>query len=77
MLFLCLLHVFKYSTFVHYGVLVIFRLSANDYENIADETLDSLTEMFEDIPEKYDCDEEYDVTYNVRLSVIAVHILCF
>lgn len=77
MLFSCLLHVFKYSTFVYYGVLVIFRLSANDYENIADETLDSLTEMFEDIPEKYDCDEEYDVTYNVRLSVIAVHILCF
>jgi len=49
------------------------RLSANEYEDIADESLDSLTDMFEDIAEKFDCDEEYDVMYNVRmLSVCKV-----
>lgn len=46
------------------------RLSANEYEDIADETLDSLTEMFEDIADKFDCDQEYDVSYNVRILII-------
>jgi len=44
---------------------LVCRLSKNQYEMIADETLDSLTEMFEDIPERFNCDPEYDVAYSV------------
>lgn len=70
----------------HYGWTgFIFRLSANEYEHVADETLDSLTEVFEDIPERLDCDPEYDVTYNVSNTCVShkqtagsfVVILCY
>ena len=44
---------------------MIFRMSESEYELIADETLDSLTELFEDLPEKLELDPDYDVTFNV------------
>ena len=43
----------------------IYSLSALEYEQLADETLDSLTEVFEDLPERLTCDPEYDVTLGV------------
>ena len=40
-------------------------LSALEYEQLADETLDSVSEVFEDLPERLSCDPEYDVTFGV------------
>ena len=41
------------------------KLSDNQYEIIAEETLQSLTDKFETIGEITDCDSEYDVSYGV------------
>ena len=43
----------------------ISSLSALEYEQLADETLDSVSEVFEDLPERLSCDPEYDVTFGV------------
>ena len=43
-----------------------FRLKDYEYEQLADETLDSLTEVFEDLPDRLgSCGTEYDVTFGV------------
>lgn len=36
-----------------------------DYHIVADETMDSLTEAFEDIGDTLSCDPEYDAQYSV------------
>ena len=41
-------------------------LSTNEYNAVADETLESLTELFEDLPERLQCDLEYDASYGVN-----------
>ena len=46
-----------------------FRLTEMEYEVIADETLDSLAEMFEDLAERIDCDSDYDVLLGVSITV--------
>lgn len=48
------------------------QLSEADYEILADETLDSLTEIFEDLPEKFDLDPDYDVTLNNGVLTVKV-----
>ena len=54
-------------TNTRFTVLFIHRLSELEYEKLADETLDSLTELFEDLPDRLSsCDSEYDVTLGVR-----------
>ncbi|XP_052796067.1 frataxin, mitochondrial-like isoform X2 [Mya arenaria] len=49
------------------------QLTPNKYEEIADETLDSLTEMFEDIQERFDCGPEYDVSYSSGVLTVKVN----
>ena len=49
--------------------MILFRpspLTEAVYENYAEETLDSLTEFFEDLPETEQCSEDYDCAYGVR-----------
>ncbi|KAK3098420.1 hypothetical protein FSP39_019278 [Pinctada imbricata] len=48
------------------------ELSSNDYEVVADETLDSLTEFFEDLPERLRCDEEYDTSYGSGVLTVKI-----
>ncbi|ESO88094.1 hypothetical protein LOTGIDRAFT_126633 [Lottia gigantea] len=45
-------------------------LSPNQYEELADETLDSLTEYFEDLPDKISCDSDYDVIFGSGVLTI-------
>ena len=52
------------------NVRLLLRLTPAQYEQVADETLDSLTEIFEDLPERLDCDPQYDVTFSVSLILI-------
>lgn len=40
-------------------------MSEMDYHIVADETMDSLTEAFEDIGDTLPCDPEYDAQYSV------------
>ncbi|XP_045216381.2 frataxin, mitochondrial-like [Mercenaria mercenaria] len=49
------------------------QLSEAAYEELADETLDSLTEMFEDLPEKLDLDPDYDVTFNSGVLTVKIN----
>ena len=49
-------------------VILCFRpspISEAEYENYAEETLDSLTEFFEDLPETEQCNEDYDCAFGV------------
>ncbi|XP_060570814.1 frataxin, mitochondrial-like [Ruditapes philippinarum] len=47
-------------------------LSESEYEVLADETLDSLTEMFEDLPDKFELDPDYDVTFNSGVLTVKI-----
>ncbi|RUS78194.1 hypothetical protein EGW08_014053 [Elysia chlorotica] len=47
-------------------------LSEAEYENYAEETLDSLTEFFEDLPEIEQCSEDYDCAYGS--GVLTIHL---
>ncbi|KAK6179107.1 hypothetical protein SNE40_011539 [Patella caerulea] len=46
------------------------ELTPNQYEDIADETLDSLTEYFEDLPERITFDFDYDVMFGSGVLTI-------
>ncbi|KAL4227878.1 hypothetical protein ACF0H5_013319 [Mactra antiquata] len=48
------------------------QITEAEYEEMADETLDSLTEMFEDLPEKFDLDPDYDVTLNSGVLTVKI-----
>lgn len=48
------------------------QLTKAEYEDFADETLDSLTEMFEDIQERLDVDKEYDVSFNSGVLTVKI-----
>uniref|UniRef100_A0A0B7B3G9 ferroxidase n=1 Tax=Arion vulgaris TaxID=1028688 RepID=A0A0B7B3G9_9EUPU len=43
-----------------------------DYEMYVEETLDSLTEFFEDLPEKGSCNKDYDCTYGNGVLTIYI-----
>lgn len=45
-------------------------MSEIDYHMVADETMDSLTEAFEDIGDTLPCDPEYDAQYSVPTDII-------
>ncbi|GFO37835.1 frataxin, mitochondrial [Plakobranchus ocellatus] len=47
-------------------------VSEANYEAYAEETLDSLTEFFEDLPETEQCNEEYDCAYGS--GVLTIHL---
>lgn len=42
------------------------EITEAEYEALAEETLDSLTEFFEDLPENVSCNDDYDCAYGVR-----------
>lgn len=44
-------------------------MSEIDYHMVADETMDSLTEAFEDIGDTLPCDPEYDAQYSVPTTL--------
>ncbi|XP_052278325.1 frataxin homolog, mitochondrial-like isoform X2 [Dreissena polymorpha] len=50
----------------------VSELSPAEYEEIADETLDSLTEAFEDLPERLECHPEYDTGYSSGVLTVKV-----
>uniref|UniRef100_A0A0B6ZJR4 ferroxidase n=1 Tax=Arion vulgaris TaxID=1028688 RepID=A0A0B6ZJR4_9EUPU len=50
------------------------EITESEYEICAEETLDSLTEFFEDLPENESCSEDYDCAYGA--GVLTVHIGC-
>ena len=55
----------------------IFCFSALDeftYHGIADETLDALTEFFENIGDEYECHKDYDVNLSVSTELNAVFV---
>ena len=46
----------------------LYSLSTVDYDKIAMETLDSLVEFFEDLPETSSvCGEDYDIIFGVSI----------
>ncbi|GFS00504.1 frataxin, mitochondrial [Elysia marginata] len=47
-------------------------ISEIEYENYAEETLDSLTEFFEDLPETEQCCDDYDCAYGS--GVLTIHL---
>ncbi|KAK3741391.1 hypothetical protein RRG08_034435 [Elysia crispata] len=47
-------------------------ISEAEYENYAEETLDSLTEFFEDLPETEQCNEDYDCAFGS--GVLTIHL---
>ena len=73
------IHIVKFSYLVwvqthdDYGWLLFSQLSELDYHTVADETMESLTEKFEDIGDTLPCDPEYDAQYSV-LTVIWFNI---
>ena len=44
------------------------------YHGIADETLDALTEFFENIGDEYECHKDYDVNLSVSTELNAVFV---
>ncbi|XP_059161734.1 frataxin, mitochondrial-like [Physella acuta] len=48
------------------------EISEAEYEALAEETLDSLTEFFEDLPETEACDEDYDCAFGN--GVLTLHL---
>ncbi|KAM3722288.1 Frataxin [Dirofilaria immitis] len=47
-------------------------LSEDEYEKMADETLDKLTDYLDSFPDRFNCDKEYDI--NSSMGVITVKI---
>ncbi|PVD20086.1 hypothetical protein C0Q70_20580 [Pomacea canaliculata] len=47
-------------------------ISAEEYENLVADTLVSLAECFEDLPEKINCSKDYDVTYHDGVLTISL-----
>ncbi|XP_021348451.1 frataxin, mitochondrial-like isoform X3 [Mizuhopecten yessoensis] len=47
-------------------------LSENKYEALADETLERLSEKFDDIAETVECDAEYDVSYGSGVLTVKI-----
>ena len=45
------------------------EVSSHTFDTVADDSLDSLAEFFEDLPEIHQLHEDYDVLFAVSLSV--------
>ncbi|XP_061192305.1 frataxin, mitochondrial-like [Saccostrea echinata] len=54
------------------GSVLRSQLSESEYHAVADETMDSLTEMFEDLPEVAPCDPEYDAQYSSGVLTVKI-----
>lgn len=48
------------------------QMSEIDYHSVADETMDSLTEAFEDIGDTLPCDPEYDAQYSSGVLTVKI-----
>ncbi|XP_062595227.1 frataxin, mitochondrial-like [Saccostrea cucullata] len=54
------------------GSVLRSQLSESEYHAVADETMDSLTEFFEDLPEVAPCDSDYDAQYNSGVLTVKI-----
>ena len=47
----------------------VYSLTEAEFENIVEETLDSLAEFLENLPEVINCSDDFDITLGVSFSV--------
>ena len=74
LLFVIDLSVFFFLFFIFF---ISSTLDDISYHNIADETLDAIAELFEDLGESPSSPTDYDVQLSVRLSLCPDHKLVF
>ncbi|XP_048737891.2 frataxin, mitochondrial-like isoform X2 [Ostrea edulis] len=54
------------------GSILRSQLSELEYHAVADETMESLTEVFEDLPDSVPCDPEYDAQYSSGVLTVKI-----
>ena len=72
-----LLFVIDLSVFFFFLFFISSTLDDISYHNIADETLDAIAELFEDLGESPSSPTDYDVQLSVRLSLCPDRKLVF